>query len=96
MISGHVKSMMNLSLVRCKILKIPSPVINDKLIPISSSFFCRRAESVEEARITVYGWRQALNQGERSRARKERTVGILLAKCKSSAAQNISREYRKI
>ena len=38
-ISGHVKSMMNLSLVMCKMLKLPSPVINDKLIPIVSSFF---------------------------------------------------------
>ena len=38
--TGHVKSMMNLSLVMCKMLKLPSPVINDnKLIPISSSFF---------------------------------------------------------
>ena len=34
-----MKIMMNLSLARCKMLKIPSPVINDKLIPILSFFF---------------------------------------------------------
>ena len=34
MILGHVKSMMNLSRVRCKTLKVPSPDINDKLISI--------------------------------------------------------------
>ena len=28
-IPGHVKSMMNLSLVMCKMLKLPGPVIND-------------------------------------------------------------------
>ena len=70
---GHVKSMMNLSLVMCKILKLPSPVINDKLIPISFFFFRRRAESVEEGRIIVYGWRQALKVRTRARNRK-RTV----------------------
>ena len=72
MIPGHVKSMTNLSLVRCKMFKIRSPVMNDKLIPILSPFFCRCAESVEEARITINDWRQALNQGERTRARKKR------------------------
>ena len=46
-------------------LKIPSSVINDKLIPILSSFFADVcAESVEEARIIVYGWRQALKVRE--------------------------------
>ena len=39
MIPGHVKSMMNLFLVMYKMLKLPSLVINDKLIPILSSFF---------------------------------------------------------
>ena len=37
--SGHVKSMINLFLVRCKMLNISIPDINDKLIPILSSFF---------------------------------------------------------
>ena len=36
--------MMNLALVRCKMRKVPSPDINDKLIPILSSFFCCRQE----------------------------------------------------
>ena len=62
MIPGHVKIMMNLSPARCKILKIPSPLINDKLTPILSFFFCRRAESVEEARLTLHGWRRALRE----------------------------------
>ena len=40
MIPSPVKVMMNLSLVRCKMLKIPSSEdIIDKLIPILSSFF---------------------------------------------------------
>ena len=54
MIPGHVKSMMNLSLVRSKMLIIPSPVINDKLIPILYFLLllptCRK---FTEARITV-------------------------------------------
>ena len=43
-IPGHVKSMMNVSLVMYKMLKLPSPVKNDKLIPILSSFLptCRK------------------------------------------------------
>ena len=43
-IPGHAKSMVNLSLVMCKMLKLPSPVINDKLISILSSFLptCRK------------------------------------------------------
>ena len=49
MIPGHMKSMMDLSLVRCKMLKIPSPAINDKLIPILFILFysCRRAERLK-------------------------------------------------
>ena len=33
-------------------------------------FFCRRAESVDEARIIVYGWRQALKVSERGSEKK--------------------------
>ena len=43
-VPGHVKSMTNLSPVMCKMLKLSSPVINDKLITNLSSFLptCRK------------------------------------------------------
>ena len=72
MITGHVKSMMNLSLVRCKMLKIPSPDINDKLIPILFFFVLPTSRKVKEARTTVYGWRQALKMRELQSENKDR------------------------
>ena len=93
-IPGHVKSVMNLSLVTCKMLKLPSPVINDKLIPILS-FFADVQKVLQEDRVIVYGWRKALKVRARARNRK-RTIENFQAKCKPSATQNISREYRKM
>ena len=48
MIPVHVKSMTNLSLIRCKMLKILSPVTNDKLIPILSSFLADRQKVLKK------------------------------------------------
>ena len=61
--------MMNLSLVKCKMLKIPSPDMNGKL---GSSFFLPTCRKVKEARITVYGWRRALKVRELGTENKDR------------------------
>ena len=50
MIPGHVKNMINLCLVRCKMLKIPSPDINDKLIPILFYFILPSNRKVKNSR----------------------------------------------
>ena len=91
MVPGHVKSMMDLSLVRCKMLKIPSPVINDKLIPILSFFFAD-VQKVLKKLAPPYTVGDKLSIKVRE---LERAVGILLAKCKPSSAQNVSRESRR-
>ena len=44
---------------------------------------------------TVQGWRQAI-KNERTRARKQGPSEFFSAKCKSSSAQNIGSEYRKM
>ena len=49
-----MKSMVNLSPVRCKMLKIPSPVINDKLIPILSSYFFADVQKVLKKLTSPY------------------------------------------